>query len=316
MVVREINYIFKFKEQDGGKRERGGIKMAFLSTNEKELKGKGKVKSNNTLNDLTGNEWIQFLRTWFIHDAPSRSEDEILHPAKYPETMVIDFVKFFTKKGQYVLDPFLGTGSTLVACHRCGRKGIGIELVEKYAKIAKKRTEQRSIDFDVIQTVITGDSFKIDKIWKQRNLPMVDFIICSPPYWNMLKKSRGEVVSTQKRRENKRLDTHYSDYPNDLGNIDNYDLFVKKLGDVFKKCIALLKDGKYLVIIIQNLRDEDGIVRPLAWDVAREVSKNKGMRFQGEKIWCQSNKKLGIWGYPKIFVPNYHHQYCLIFQKS
>ncbi len=69
-------------------------------------------------------------------------------------------------------------------------------------------------------------------------------------------------------------------------------------------------------IILQNLRDENGIVRPLAWDIAKEVSNISGMKFQGEKIWCQENKKLGIWGYPKIFVPNYHHHYCLLFQKE
>jgi len=276
----------------------------------------GVVNPNNTLNDLTGKEWIKFLKSWFIHDSYPRKEDEMLHPAKYPETLIVDFVKFFTKEGNIVFDPFLGTGSTLVACNWSGRNGIGIELNEKYASIAQKRVEQRSISHNVNQKVFIGNSLNIDKIWKDNNLPDVDFIICSPPYWNMLKKSRGGVVSTQREREQDGFDTYYSDKNEDLGNIESYEDFISSLSRVFDECFDVLKDEKYLVIIIQNFRDTNGEVKPLAWDLTRSILKNKNVKFQGEKIWCQDNKKLGIWGYPKIFVPNYHHHYCLIFQKS
>jgi len=82
-------------------------------------------------------------------------------------------------------------------------------------------------------------------------------------------------------------------------------------------------------VVAQNLRDPEGRIRPMAWDLARRIegasaasyrSNSKGGRarwvLQGERIWCQNTKPLGIWGYPKIFVPNYHHHYCLIFRKS
>ena len=68
------------------------------------------------------------------------------------------------------------------------------------------------------------------------------------------------------------------------------------------------------MIVAQNLRDPSGEVRPLAWDLAKRISRSR-WQFQGERIWCQNTKPLGIWGYPKIFVPNYHHHYCLIFRK-
>lgn len=283
---------------------------------EEDLNNNNSISPNNTLNDLSGKEWLKFLKSWFIHDGPQRSKDETLHPAKYPEDMIVNFIKFFTKEGQYVLDPFLGTGSTLVACLWTGRNGIGIEINEKYAKIAESRVEQKSLRYNNIQKVVVGNSLKIEELWQNNNLQNVDFIICSPPYWNMLKKSRGGVQSAQRDREDKGLDTYYSEDPNDLGNIDDYYIFVEKLTEVFRKSLEFLNYGKYMVIIIQNLRDEEGIVRPLAWDLTREISKLPDIVFQGEKIWCQNNKKLGIWGYPKIFVPSYHHHYCLIFQKK
>jgi hypothetical protein len=46
------------------------------------------------------------------------------------------------------------------------------------------------------------------------------------------------------------------------------------------------------------------------------VGETPGLSFQGERIWCQDSKKLGIWGYPTVFVPNYHHHYCLIFRRD
>ena len=79
----------------------------------------------NKLNELNAKEWLKFTKTWFIHNPPPRKKAEMLHPAKYPEDMIEMFVKFFTKPGEVVFDPFLGTGSTLVAAHNTQRNGIG-----------------------------------------------------------------------------------------------------------------------------------------------------------------------------------------------
>jgi DNA modification methylase len=245
--------------------------------------------------------------------------------------MVAEFLRFFTKQGAAVLDPFLGSGATLVACAENERVGVGVELNERYAHTAAQRTD----DLPGPQTVVTGDACKIGRpeFWRAerdgleeagiafaRGLPQFDFAITSPPYWRMLRTSRGGVVSKHKQRAGKGLDTVYSDDPSDLGNIADYQKFISALGRVFDRVRRCVKDGKYLVVVAQSLRDPDGDVKPLAWDLARRIEKpaRSGVRwrFQGERIWCQNTKPLGIWGYPKIFVPNYHHHYCLIFQKT
>jgi len=56
--------------------------------------------------------------------------------------MIQGFIEFFTKSGEVIFDPFLGTGSTLVACHNSKRNGIGIELQKKYADIAQFRIKE------------------------------------------------------------------------------------------------------------------------------------------------------------------------------
>src|SRR3989475_10350481 len=83
---------------------------------------------DNKINELSGTEWIKFTKSWFVHRPEPRGDKKILHPASFPESLVKEFVLFFTKKGQIVLDPFLGTGSTLVACAEIDRSGIGFEI--------------------------------------------------------------------------------------------------------------------------------------------------------------------------------------------
>ena len=310
-------------------------------------------KRRNDLNDLTGKEWIKFTRTWFVCDSPRyhRNKPTELHPARYPEEMVSDFLGFFTKRGGAVLDPFAGSGATLVACAENERIGVGVELSERYARVA----EQRSGNLLTPQTVVQGDAREIGKaeFWGKRRgaleaggmefargLPQFDFAITSPPYWQMLRTSRGGVFSKHKQRAAKGLDTAYSNSREDLGNVRDYGEFIEGLGRVFDQVRRCVKEGKYLVVVAQNLRAPDGSVRMLAWDLARRIEGTRGRRrapaeqkpggasaasyrsnaasrwlFQGERIWCQNTKPLGIWGYPTVFVPNYHHHYCLIFRK-
>ena len=76
------------------------------------------LMKENRLNDLSNKEWLKFQKSWFIHNPPPRKKNVLQHPAKYPETLVQEFIEFFTKRGMNVLDPMLGTGSTLIACIR------------------------------------------------------------------------------------------------------------------------------------------------------------------------------------------------------
>lgn len=271
----------------------------------------------NKLNELSAKEWLQFTKTWFIHNPPPRKKNEFLHPAKYPESMVEKFIRFFTKSGDVVFDPFLGTGSTLVACHNSERNGIGIELQNKYADIAKERLNklegqlklsERGAKQHCKQLVVQGNSAEINYIWQQYQLPQIGLVITSPPYGPMLNK-KGLAA---KEREKQELDTKYSEDENDLGNTESYEDFLEKLVRIFVEIKSKVKEGGYLVVILQNYMDK-GEYKMLAWDFAREMSRHFQLR--GERIWCQDNKTLYPYGYRYSFVPNVHHHYCLIFRK-
>ena len=63
------------------------------------------------------------------------------HPCPKPEALLLKLVDDFSEQGDTILDPFLGSGTTAVACEKLGRKWIGIELEEKYCEIAAKRID-------------------------------------------------------------------------------------------------------------------------------------------------------------------------------
>lgn len=257
------------------------------------------VVERNKLNDMTSTgEWVKFTKSWFIHNPPPRKLGEILHPAKFPETMIAEFIEFFTKRGQVVLDPLLGTGTTLVACDMTGRIGIGIELEEQWAKIAKTRTKQ---------TIIIGDSRNLDKM----NLPQVDFVITSPPYWNQLKRASMR----QKERAEIGIPTEYSEDKRNIGNIDGYMAFIEEQKKIFDKVYDLVKPGGYLVIITNNVFF-GGRLYPLAFDTAISLSRSGKWILKDEKIWLQDDKKLLPMGVLNAWVGNRCHQYCLIFRKE
>jgi DNA modification methylase len=280
-----------------------------------DLGERGTYHINNKVNNLTGKEWVKFTKSWFILNPKARKTETSLHPAKFPEELVTEFVSFFTKEEDIIFDPFLGTGSALVGAEEIKRKGLGIELNEKYSKIAKSRISED-------QVVITGNSSEIEtklakkiKIaLKKLNRDEVDFIITSPPYWDMLRKSRGNIESAQKKHLKKGGDEYYSDDMNDLGNITDYETYLNDMTEIFRQSANLLKSKGYFVIVIQNIRVASGEMVPVAWDIARKFSKY--LTLKQERLWLQNNKRLNCWGYPSTYVSNVHHHYCLIFQKD
>jgi DNA modification methylase len=269
----------------------------------------------NTLNDLDGKEWVKATKSWFIINPRHRSSDQLDHPAKFPEELVKHLVSFFSKKGAWILDPFVGVGSTSIACKEMARNSVGIELNQEFVDIGRKYIQ--GVKGDSQHHLIIGDSHRALKLLESEfgeELPTFDYLITSPPYWDMLRKSRGGSDSVHKEREERGLRQHYSEYENDLGNIEDYEEYIEEVATILGKLKPLLKPRAYLTIVVQNMRDVDGQLRPIAWDLGRKISEDYSL--QQESIWCQDNKKLGIWGYPTTYVSNVHHHYCLIFQNS
>ncbi|MDH5507965.1 MAG: site-specific DNA-methyltransferase [Anaerolineae bacterium] len=271
-----------------------------------------KRKFVNRINNLSNKEWLRFQKSWFVHNPPRRRKDVLRHPGKFPETLVQEFIEFFTKRGETVLDPMAGTGSVMVAALRSKRHSYGVELNAQYADIAKQvlLDEQASLEdspMEIRAQVIQGDARQIHTF----GLPQIDYVITSPPYWDML-RARG-AETQKKRREADDLDLAYSEDPNDLGNIEDYEVFLENLVSIYQGLKPILREKAYLTIIVKNVKKK-GRIYPLAWDLASRLSNIYALK--DEKIWCQDNIRLAPYGMGNAWVSNTFHHYCLQFRNE
>lgn len=263
----------------------------------------------NRLNDLTPREWIRFQKSWFIHNPPKRKSGVVRHPAKFPESMAQEFIEFFTKRGGRVLDPMVGTGSTLIAAARSGRHGVGIDLNEEFLEIARAELATLETEEGIAAPeieLVHADARDILEL----DLPLFDYCLTSPPYWDMLTR-KGYENQANRRAHN--LPLKYSDADTDLGNIADYDAFLNELVGIYEQVHALLVPGAYMTVIVKNVK-KGSRMYPLAWDIARRLESH--FTLKDERIWCQDDQRLAPYGMFSAWVSNTHHHYCLIFRKN
>ncbi len=298
------------------------IVSTAMESNRSHQARRRSTRQQNNLNELSGKDWIKFTKSWFIHRPEPRGDRKIRHPASFPESLVRDFILFFTRSRQLVVDPFLGTGSTLVAAIETGRSAVGFEIAQKYATISKKRVADALNGREngitpanrhaLLSEVVRADSTKLSEIWRKREYPPADYCITSPPYWNQLKRHSIR----QRSRVAKGLDTEYSDDPDDIGNIEDYRAFLSSMKHVFDEVYKVMKPKGYLTVITNNVFTE-GRMYPLAFDTVSALSQEPyAWTPKDEKVWCQDDKTLLPLGVYNAWVGNRHHQYCLIFRKE
>jgi DNA modification methylase len=268
----------------------------------------------NRLNDLIAKEWIpETVSVWVqrgLGKGHEHAQIEKLHPAPFSFQDIARLVRFFTKAGETVLDPFAGVGSALKAAAIEGRAGIGIELNKRYAKLAQQRLATE-VDPAILrsnpQRVICGDARKhLPKLAEAS----VKLVVTSPPYWNILHKKDHKAKQERVAHD---LDTQYSDDPADLGNIREYSAFVQELADTLALTRECLTEGGHLCLVVGDFRHKSSYFMFHA-DIAREMEA-RGFTLKGIKILYQKHKRVFPYGFPYSYVPNLHHQYIVVLAK-
>ena len=273
------------------------------------------VSPKNKLNDLTASEWINRTVSVFVqkghgrHSSEARFEKE--HPAPFSYSDIIRFIEMFTKRGETVLDPFSGIGSTLKACAVTGRRGLGVELNPRFAELTRQRlaAELPPLGLNACeQRLLQGDA---RVVLPPLETGSVDFAVTSPPYWGILNK-----IDHKARQERLAVgrDHNYGEDAADLAHIERYEDFITEIGGVFDATARVLRKGRYLVVIVGDFRHKERYYM-FHSDLAAELQRRGTFGLRGITIIHQKFKRVFPYGYPHSFVPNIHHQYAMVFQR-
>ena len=271
---------------------------------------------NYSCDEITSEERREVIDSWLIPKPPPRKTHEKLHPAKFPEDLVKFFIEHFTDPGDTILDPMAGTGSTLIAARNCGRKAVGVELIDKFVTIADQRLSRYHSDFfsdkDLpIPRIIQGNALHLEEIDELKK-EIFSYCITSPPYWSMLTNPGSE---NQRARRSQGLQTVYSDTVDDLGNIVDYKQFITALLSVYSHVSRMLAPQGLLTIIVKNIK-RDHTMYTLAWDLVFSMCQPSAeWEFIGNTMWCQDDVPLKPFAVGTHWVSNILHHHCLHFRK-
>lgn len=290
----------------------------FFRKDEDDDRNKKTFKKNNFIKNKSQKKSKKLtdglVDSWFILKPQRRNKTEILHPAKYPEELVNLFVNKFSLKNDFVFDPMSGTGSTQIAALKAGRNAIGTELSSFFCNIAQERCNElvNPTQKSLFETDQINNSFKLIKVdarkINKKDFKKIDYVITSPPYWDMLNMRGAE---NQAKRIDQGLQTNYSEDKEDYGNIEDYDLFINELKDIYVKISKLMTPGSFMTIVVKNIKKK-GRNYPFAWDLSNELIPH--MTLCNETFWCQDDISIAPFGYGNTWVSNTFHQYCLTFQ--
>ena len=272
------------------------------------------AKKHNGVNDIDLNRWkeyedIYFDSLWIIHERDKSGAHSNVYHGNFVPQIPNQLIRRFTRPGDIVLDPFLGSGTTLIEAQRLGRVGIGIELQEAVADLAKSAVDKElPLHQNQTQRILIGDSREtamrqqVEKASAELSAAGVTLLLLHPPYDDIIK---------------------FSDDPRDLSNQKSTDLFVEAFGDVIKNLYPLLEANGHLAIVIGDKYQNSNWV-PLGFQLMAETMKiapglvlkstiiknmtgNRGKSNQ-EQLWKYRSLSGGFY----IFK----HEYIFLFKKS
>ncbi len=255
--------------------------------------------ATNHLNCLTAKDWLKRqLGVWEFFYEKRDIRDKKLHPATFPISMAKQVIELFTHEGELVLDPFVGSGTTLVAARDSNRNAVGFDLQEKYIRLSAERLLTQRLIGDSMQIPIQEDARNISNYLEKDSLSLV---FTSPPYANLLNRKRKN--KSRRNRDNGQLGMveQYSQDPSDLGILEINE-YTKTIGDIFERLLPALKTKAHCVINVPDMWWENRRIA-IHVHIINELTK-RGYELRNIIIWDRRDlvNQIGIFGWPSNYI--------------
>jgi len=256
------------------------------------------------INDLDMANWKEYEdiitdSLWIIDKRDKSGNHKGDYHGNFIPQIPNQLMKRYTKKGDWVLDAFLGSGTTLIECQKLGRNGIGIDIDPEILAVAEDRATTESGNSKL--EFINGDSASInlEPTLSKNNIEKVQLILYHPPYWDIIK---------------------FNDLKGNLANTDSLEDFVSGFSKVVDNTAKYLEEERYIGVVIGDMyRNSEWI--PLNSHLTQLMLK-KGFLLKSVIVKNISETKgkqnqKAIWRYRALLGGFYvfNHEYILIFQK-
>jgi len=266
-----------------------------------------KKAKTNKINDINLSRWKEYDEIitdslWVLDKRDSSGAHLGWYWGNFIPQIPHQMMLRYTKKGDWVLDTFVGSGTTLIECRRLGRNGIGIELNSEVAEKARNLIDKEPNKHNTIAETITGDSRTINtnSILSEHGKKNVQFLIMHPPYYDIIK---------------------FSQEPNDLSRAPTVDSFLKMFGEVVDNTYPFLENKRYFALVIGD-KYSKGEWIPLGFYCMNEVLK-RGYLLKSiivknfEETRAKRNQK-ELWRYRALVGGFYlfKHEYIMLFKKK
>lgn len=206
----------------------------------------------------------------------------------------------YTKKGDWILDPFMGSGTSLIEAQRMDRNSIGIDIQKSVVEEAKSRISNEKKQ-SCETKLFVGDSSKLNMRSLMDNVGInhLQFIILHPPYWDII---------------------HFSDNPDDLSNAPTLQDFLDGFVSVVDNTTQFLEKNRYCAVVIGDKYAESRVV-PLGFS-CMNLMLEKGFLLKAIIVKNfgdtkgKANKQ-SIWRYRALASDFYifKHEYIFVFKK-
>jgi DNA modification methylase len=257
-------------------------------------------------NDLNLNRWKDYEdiltdSLWLMDKRDTSGAHSAGYWGNFIPQIPNQLLQRYTRKGEWWLDTFLGSGTSLIECKRLGRNGIGVELQPEVAAMARQNIAADQSTEAVQTEIIVGDNLEVNyaETLARLGISTVQFVMMHPPYWDIIR---------------------FSEHPADMSNAVDLADFLERMGKLTDKIYPILAQGRHLALVIGD-KYVQGEWIPLGFYTMQEILKR---RFTLKSIIVKNFeetkgkfKQQELWRYRALSGGFYvfKHEYIYLFEK-